>query len=70
MKDLPETDPLKKVFIKNDEPPMTHKENVRLRTKAYNLRQQNPDSNVTITKGVLFQDEIKIDEFNINNQIF
>ena len=70
LRDLPLTHPLKKVFLKNDEPPMTHKENVRLRTKAFNLRQQNTESEIVIKKGILYQDNVKIDEFDINNQIF
>ena len=70
MNELPLDHPLKKVFIKNDEPPLTRKENVRLRVKKYNLRQENRDSEVIIKKGVLYKDNVKIDNFDINNQIF
>ena len=71
LKSLNDNDPLKKVFINNDEPPLTHKENVRLRSKAYELRQQADDrSTIVLQKGVLTKDGTEIDRFDLSNQLF
>ena len=67
---LDDDNPLKSIFIKNDEPPMTYKENSRLRSKKYKLKTENPNKTYTIKKGVLYEGEIEIDKFNLRNQIF
>ena len=70
LKDLGSGHPLPKVFINNDDPPLTHKENTRLRSKAYNLRKENPESNVLIKEGILYHNTVQIDKFDLSNQIF
>ena len=66
---------LKKIFIKNDDPPMTRKENDRLFQKMKCLRnsedQANPVNKYHIKSGKLYKnnDEI-IDEFNLAHQLF
>ena len=71
LKSLDENNPLKKVFINNDEPPLTHKENVRLRSKAYNLRlQEGEGSNIVLLKGVPSKNGAEIDRFDLSNQLF
>ena len=70
LKDLGSGRPLPKVFINNDDPLLTHKENTRLRSKAYNLRKENPASNVLIKKGSLYHNTVQIDKFDLSNQIF
>ena len=70
LKNLNDNDPLKKVYIKNDQPPLTNKENNRLRVKAREIRNANPDDIVKIDKGKLYHNNIVVDEFNLANQIF
>ena len=67
---LDELHPLRKVYIKNDQPPLTNKENNRLRVKARNIRTTNPDDTVKIDKGKLYQNDVVVDEFNLANQLF
>ena len=61
----------KKVFIKNDDSPLTRKENDRLHTKMKGLRtQEGPDEPVNVYKiksNKLDKNEEVIDEFNLNN---
>ena len=61
--------PLKKIYVNNDEPPLTHKENVRLRSKAYNLRQAG-EGNIVLEKGILKKDGVQVDCFDLSNQLF
>ena len=69
LKSLNSDHPLKKVYINNDEPPLTHKENVRLRSKAYNLRQAGEGA-IVLEKGVLTKDGVQVDCFDLSNQLF
>ena len=56
-------------------PPLTRKENQRIYNKMKDLK-ENGEDNATYTKekGILYKEidgrKIKIDEFNLNNQIF
>ena len=74
-KDLREGNYLKKIFLKNDDPPLTRRENERLGKKMTELRKAedgtNPANRYHIKEGKLFKngDEC-IDSFNINNQLF
>ena len=72
-KDLHEENYLKKIFIKNDDPPLTRQENDRLRTKLIELKKSDLTSQnkYTIQKGKLLKNgEEVLDEFNISNQLF
>ena len=69
LKTLNDQHPLKKIYINNDEPPLTHKENVRLRSKAYNLRQAGEGA-ILLEKGVLTKDGVQVDCFDLSNQLF
>ena len=60
----------KGVFIKTDEPKMTRDENYRLRKKSRELKAQFPNSEIKLAKGILTQDGVKIDKFDLINQIF
>ena len=66
---------MRKVFIKNDDPPLTQKENQRLNTKVKELREaedaDDPDNRYMIKSGKLMKNGNEIvDEFNLNNQLF
>ena len=68
---------LRKIWIKNDDPPLTRKENERLQNKVKELREtetvvpgEEPANRYYIKKGKLFQNDDIIDEFNLNNQLF
>ena len=64
---------LKKIFIKNDDPPLTRQENDRLRTKMKGLRELDADSEnrYSIKQGKLLKNEEEVvDEFNLSNQLF
>ena len=54
-KEIPADHPLKKVYLKNDDPPLTRKENERLYRKVRELRSkedpQNPEDRYIIQKG-------------------
>ena len=73
---LDSEDPLKKIRVSYDDPPLTRKENKRLSTKLYELRHANTDAQgdteavYKLDKGKLLKDGVAIDEFNLNNQIF
>ena len=77
-KNFRELDPenyLKKVFIKNDDPPMTRRENDRLFKKMKELREaedrDHPDNKYHIKSGKLFKNgDNCIDQFDLSNQIF
>ena len=60
----------KGVFIKTDEPKMTRDENYRLMKKSRELKAQFPNSEIKLAKGILTQDGVKIDKFDLINQIF
>ena len=72
---LDSEDPLKKIRVRFDDPPLTRKENKRLSTKLYELRHANTDAQgdteavYKLEKGKLLKDGVAIDEFNLNNQI-
>ena len=70
LKALPEGHPLKFVFIKNDEPVMTRKENERLRYRMRCIRREYPNDQVKIEKGKLYHNNNIVDTFNLDNQIF
>ena len=59
-----------KIFIKKDEPYFTRKENARLRKRRYDLAQENRNDNFTIDKGKLYHNDVVVDKFDLNNQIF
>jgi hypothetical protein len=59
----------KGVYLNADEPPMTRKENARLRKKAYDYRKLHPNSKIYIKKGKLYMNEDVIDNFNLQNQL-
>ena len=74
-KDLGRNSYLKKIFLKNDDPPLTRKENDRLQEKVKELRNledaNNPVNRYRINKGKLLKNDTEIvDFFNLNNQIF
>ena len=62
-----------RVFVKNDDPPLTRKENDRLFQKLRELRaeeEEGVESIYKITKRKLYKADTVIDEFNLSNQIF
>ena len=73
-KNLNDQDYLRKIFLKNDDPPLTRKENERLHNKMKELREQEdpdlPQNKYFIKKGTLYKNDEAIDEFNLNNQLF
>ena len=76
-KGLADSDYMKKIFLKNDDPPITRKENERLQGVVKTLREAedpiNPENRYRIKKGRIIKndDETQIlDEFNIVNQLF
>ena len=75
-KQLRADDFLKKIFIKNDDPPLTRKENERLYKKMKELSENedrdNPENRYFIKKGKLCKntEDDCLDEFNVNNQLF
>ena len=68
---------LKKIFIKNDDPPLTRKENQRLYGVVKELREKedpgHPANRYRIKKGKVIKNDDEtqvIDEFNLSNQLF
>ena len=66
---------MKKIFIKNDDPPLTRQENERLQGKMKELREmedrENPVNRYHIKRGKLYKNgEDCIDEFKLSNQLF
>lgn len=64
---------LRKVFIKSEQTPLTSKENSRLYKKFKDLKTKYEDDDtnlIQLDKGKLYHNEIIIDEFNLENQIF
>ena len=59
------------VYVRNDETKLSRSENYRIRKKARELRESNPnDKTIKIEKGVLYQNGSEIDHFDLSNQIF
>ena len=58
------------VYVKNDETKLSRSENYRLRKKAKELREEFPNDVVKIEKGVLKRNDVQVDKFDLNNQIF
>ena len=67
IKKNPEED---KIYFSYDEPLLTRRENARLRKVKKDLSEQNPGSNVQLTKGKLLLNNIERDSFNLKNQVF
>ena len=61
---------MRKVFIKHDASPLHRKENNRIYSKLKKLRLEHTDREYKIRKGILYEDDQQIDQFNINNSIF
>lgn len=59
-----------RIFIKRDEPYHTRKENARLRKRRYDLSRVNINDNIKIDKGKLYHNDMIVDKFDLNNQIF
>ena len=72
LKKISDTHVLQKVFVRNDQPPLTRKENDRLRTKMWVFRDADEENlhSFRILKGVLYKDDVEIDRFNLSNQLF
>ena len=58
------------VYCKNDETKISRSENYRLRKKAKELREEFPNDTIKIEKGVLKRNDIQVDKFDLNNQLF
>ena len=73
LKNLDDDNPFKKVYIKQEQPPLTRKENDRLYKQFKMLRETyKDDDNVQIKlyRGKLYNNEAVIDEFSLFNQYF
>ena len=73
LKDLPKENKFKYVYLKHDEPPMTHKENTRLYKEFKTLRELHKNDDTTkiiLSKGKLYKNDEVVDEFNLTNQNF
>ena len=57
------------IFMAYDLPPLTVRENNRLRDKLKELKSANPIATHKITKGKLHSNGVVVDEFNIANQL-
>ncbi len=58
------------VYCKNDETKIARSENYRLRKKAKELRSEFPNDTIKIEKGVLKRNDVQVDKFDLNNQLF
>ena len=58
------------IYCKNDETKIARSENYRLRKKAKELREEFPDDTIKIEKGVLKRNNVQVDKFDLNNQLF
>ena len=71
---LPEENPLRKVRVRFDDPPLTRKENKRLSDECYRLKREAEETGsgdvYKLSKGKLLKNDVQIDEFNLSNQIF
>ena len=66
-------DSMRKVFIKSEQTPLTNREISRLYGEFKKLREQHDgdDTNIIkLEKGKLYHNEVVVDEFNLENQIF
>ena len=73
LKDLDENNTLKKVYIKNEQTPLTRKENTRLYgefQKLLEAHRGDRNNRVRLDKGKLTLNDNIVDEFNLANQIF
>ena len=61
---------LSKVFLQWDEPKLTRQENQRLRKVKWELKQEYPDDDIELKKGILKRNNQQTDKFNLMNQIF
>ena len=61
---------LNKIFLQWDEPKLTRQENQRLRKKKWTLKQDHPNDNFELKKGILKQNDQQVDKFDLINQIF
>ena len=64
------SDPLRKVFIKHEASLFHRKENDRIYSKYKKLKDEHPGREYKLSKGILYEDNEQIDEFNISNSIF
>ena len=63
----------RKVFFKSEQTPLTSKENSRLYEAFKVLRERYKDDNtnvIKLDKGKLYQNDVVVDEFKLENQIF
>lgn len=60
----------KSIYVNFDEPPLTSRENKRLRDKAKSLKTDNPTKDYKLDKGRLLVDGMELDRFDLKNQIF
>lgn len=60
----------KEVSFGKDYAPLTNRERMRLRAKRRNLSKLNIKNNYKIEEGILYENGIQIDKFNIENQLF
>ena len=67
---LPNDHPFRRVFIKNEEPMLTRRENERLGRKRRELVEAHTGKNVRIYRGKLTIDDIEVDRFDLNNQLY
>ena len=72
LKNKEDGDPMKYVYINHDQPPLTKKENDRLRKKFRDLRDANSNTGtkVELKAGKVFVADEIVDEFSLSNQIF
>jgi hypothetical protein len=68
--DLRDEHPWKYVYMKNDEPLMTRKENDRIRYRKRCLKREYPHDEFKIEKGKLYHGGVVVDSFNLDNQLF
>ena len=70
---LPDSDVRRKVFIKNEQTPLTRKENSRLFGEFKKLQETHKDDEtkiVKLEKGKLYFNGEVVDEFSLTNQLF
>ena len=70
---LEDGDPMRKVYIKNEQTPLTRKENSRLYNEFKKLQETHKDDvtmNVKLERGKLLLNDQQVDEFSLSNQLF
>ena len=60
----------KQIYINADLPPLTRRENSRLRTKLRQLTSTSPNADIRLIKGELTVNGTLIDQFSLENQLF